>query len=333
MFGAPLRAHRTRPLAVAPSPYGPLWDPPYNTADHLDIPVPGLASTEAMHPDVLDMGAAWHGYRYWMAFTPYNGNQHSEEPCIVATNDITDGGTWVVPAGYTNPIAADPVGDAHMADTDLIYDPVGDRLLVYYIADNGSTVQNIVVRTTDGGGTWTAAVTLVNGSDLGNPSVIPTPSGWRLYYNHSDVSLCFRDSATPDSGYGAETVCIADISLGPFPRGWQNVNVVYDTNGDVIVVLGDSAVGSGGKGGKLRFARSTDGGTTFTVGAPIIEANPVDGWDRSGIYRSSVLVTTDGVVVVDDDLVHVWYSASTEFGAPNDAWGTAYVQLPYEVLG
>lgn len=307
-------------------PYGASWSPPYNTASHLEIPVPGLSSTEAMHPDVVDFGTTWNGYRYWMAFTPYNGDFNTEEPCIVATNDIvTD--DWEVPSGFTNPITADPAGNEHTADADLLYDASADRLYVFYVRSDRSTFQDIRSKWTDGDGTWSTETTVLTGPDGGysNPSIIPTGSGWRLYYTDSDADLCYRDSSTaPDSGYGSETVC-----TGTSPVYWANINMAYDTDGSTVCVLSDSVTTSG-LNGRLFFLRSADGDDFELVGPPVLEPQPSE-WDRSGIYRCSVLTDTDGVIVVDGDEIDVWYSGFNAVPSP-DEWGTAHIQLPVVVL-
>ncbi|MHB1414314.1 MAG: hypothetical protein ACYC1C_03610 [Chloroflexota bacterium] len=69
-------------------------------------------SGECTHPSVVDaaatVGGPWHGYRYWMAFTPYPNNRwrfRLENPSIVASHD---GIQWVVPVGVKNPLVPPP---------------------------------------------------------------------------------------------------------------------------------------------------------------------------------------------------------------------------------
>lgn len=70
-------------------------------------------SNECTHPSIVDsldvLGRPWHGYRYWMAFTPYPGNnpmrERFENPSIVASHDADN---WVVPGGVENPIIPAP---------------------------------------------------------------------------------------------------------------------------------------------------------------------------------------------------------------------------------
>lgn len=307
---------------------------PYNDAAKLTIPVVGTSGVEAIHPDVVDMGSTWNGYRYWMVHTPYNGTADTEQPCIVATNDITDGGTWVVPTGYTNPITADPVGTTHMADTDVVYDASTDRLHVFYVTTDESTFQDIRSKYTDGSGAWSTEVTVLAGADGAyvNPSVIPTTTGWRVYYTDETTGsavLKFRDSTTaPDSGYGAATTCTLSLpTYGGTTRKIQNLNVVKDTNGEYVAVVSDALTTT--LEGTLLFARSTDGGTTFTLtGPPVVAPIGSTAWDSGGIYRAALLVNANGVVVKSGSTLHCWYSAYQT----TTTWGTGYAALPDVVL-
>lgn len=70
-------------------------------------------SFECTHPSVVDsvdlLGHPWHGYRYWMAFTPFPGNaprrERLENPSIAASDD---GERWVIPEWISNPLVGTP---------------------------------------------------------------------------------------------------------------------------------------------------------------------------------------------------------------------------------
>jgi hypothetical protein len=84
----------------------------FRNGDVCEIPT-GEASGECTHPSVLDavqiLGKDWNGYRYWMAFTPYPGNDERrfrlENPSIVASHD---GEHWQEPEGVRNPLVRPP---------------------------------------------------------------------------------------------------------------------------------------------------------------------------------------------------------------------------------
>lgn len=103
------------------------------------VPASGAACTQPLtegvstiHPSVVDMGARWNGYRWWRADTPMP--DEFENPSIWGSNDRV---TWEVPPGLTNPI--DPWPGAHInnvkwfnSDTELVWDHVGQRLVVFW---------------------------------------------------------------------------------------------------------------------------------------------------------------------------------------------------------
>jgi len=85
-------------------------------------------SGQAVHPDVLWFPSGWHGYEYWMAFTPYPfGKPEFENPSIVVSHNGID---WQVPPGLTNPIVRRGPKGAYNSDPDLSYDQAADQLVM-----------------------------------------------------------------------------------------------------------------------------------------------------------------------------------------------------------
>lgn len=327
-----VNARRNGPVRMS-YPYRGTFAGPYNAAAKLAIPTPN--GHGAMHPDVLDMGSTWHGARYWMAFTPYNGVEDNEVPSVVGAGSLTSGGTWTVPSGFTNPITADPVGTTHMADTDLAYDAATDRLHVLYVTTDNSSTFDIRSKWTAGDGTWSTEATVLSGgasSNLTNPSVVKTASGWRMYYTRGGTTaatklIYFRNSTTgPASGYGSETACT--VTGVDSARIFQNINAVKDTDGTIVLVISDSNEST--VNGRLYFARSTDGGSTFAAtGPPVLEFGPSANWDAGGIYRASVVVDTSSLVVTSGDNLHLFYSGHRD---GISTWGTGYAQIPAQCI-
>ena len=98
-------------------------------------------SGETTHPDVVDFGTStFGGYRFWMVNTPYpNLDSSFENPSVWAS---TDGQTWVVPAGLTNPLVPDPGGSDFNSDPCMVYDSSLGKLRVYYRQSVGATEKN-----------------------------------------------------------------------------------------------------------------------------------------------------------------------------------------------
>lgn len=310
--------------------WGIPWGP-YNASSDLTIPAPS-SQTSVIHPCVVKFSTAWHGYTHWMAFTPYTGeNPDTEEPCVVASNDGT---TWEVPTGGSNPITADPT-PGYMADTHLVYDPDTDRLYLFYHR-NDATAGWIESKNTSDGITWSSPTIVVtnasNTSEFINPSVVRNPDAassarWRMYYcDNSNAPttrlIRFKDSASPDSGYGSSTT----ITITP-PRAvtnWnQNINAFYRA-GIWYLLLSDGA-DTGGTAGDLFFCTSVDG-TTFDVFPSIIDHSDIDfpntRWDEDSIYRCTCVIGAHSV--------EIWYSAFTDVGATLEG-GIGYTTVPLGV--
>lgn len=129
-------------LALIPSAFtctalaAEVTDPPLvKAAGYQDFPAyyedSHHLSDQVTHPDVVIMGEAWNGYRYWAIYTP-NVMRISiyENPSIVASND---GVHWEVPNGLTNPIDPQPSSTRyHNCDADMIYNPEMDAMMGYW---------------------------------------------------------------------------------------------------------------------------------------------------------------------------------------------------------
>jgi hypothetical protein len=128
-------------------PPDPPPDPPaiplVNASSPLTIPTYD-GSGQVTEPNVIFFESSWHGFKYWMVFTPYpNGNASKENPSIVVSED---GFSWQVPLGLVNPLDLPLASDRHLADASIFYDQNSDRIWVYYIRYRDVIqVQNIQV--------------------------------------------------------------------------------------------------------------------------------------------------------------------------------------------
>ena len=108
---------------------------PFKNAEApLNLEGPGT-DDQVVHPDVVVFDEPWNGYQFWMGYTPNKtGTSYYENPCIAASNDEVN---WEVPEGLVNPIQPRFDSDQqneneHNCDTDLLYDKVNDRLILYW---------------------------------------------------------------------------------------------------------------------------------------------------------------------------------------------------------
>lgn len=84
------------------------------------------------HPNVIKFDKPWHGYKYWMGYTPYpNGDGEEENPSIAASNDMYK---WETPKNLANPIADnEETGCNELKDSQLIYRDDLERLEMWYL--------------------------------------------------------------------------------------------------------------------------------------------------------------------------------------------------------
>ena len=160
----------------------------YYFAEHaenpLTIPTP-LDDNELTHPDVIDFGGTWNGYKYWMAYTPLPevDPDPNENPCIVASNDKI---TWVVPAGGSNPITPTPPV-SYNADTTLFFE--NGTLYCFYRTWVTDPLARLIIgyKSTTDGITWSAQGELPFSGintvqlDVGSPSFVKFGGKYYIY--------------------------------------------------------------------------------------------------------------------------------------------------------
>ncbi|MFH1110975.1 MAG: LamG-like jellyroll fold domain-containing protein [Planctomycetota bacterium] len=262
-------------------------------------------SGQAMHPDVLYIPVGWNGYSYWMAMTPFPGGDATKEnPSILASNDGT---AWVVPAGLTNPIVADPGGGYHNADVDLLLGQDGKLYLFYCLGS--ATTWEILVRSSSDGVAWSAATSLVTGANncCSSPAVVWDGAQYVMWYINEAAApdtLLRRTASTPDGTWSAEVDAkvIRNASMGD---SLHHGNVTK--RGSKYFALFDVT--------SLNVCMASTGLLWVCADLPMMGPS-VSGWDNAILYRGSVVWTN-----LEAEL---FYSGRT---AAN-VWHTGRVRLP-----
>lgn len=268
-------------------------------------------SGQGIHPSVVYFADGWHGYKYWMAMTPYpNGNDEYENPSIIASND---GATFEVPAGLTNPIyPAPPAG--HNNDTELIYDSVADKLRVYWLdcrraiecvgfeTETWYDHQYLMYMETPDGVNWSAAAISIDWNlAIGDrfilsPAIAKVGNVWKLYYIDASGSrpIFMRESADALT-WGAEQAVIMNVTSAVLP--WHlEVKYISELNQYWLVycMYGTSA--------DIYFAVGTDGLNFNRYPRKFIaKGNSTAAWDAT-LYRTSF------IYIPETNTVEVWYS-------------------------
>lgn len=190
---------------------------------------------ETVHPSVVDTGVSgWNGYRYWMANTPYPvSNSAYENPSIWAS---TDGITWVVPVGVTNPVISKP-SDGYNADTELYFEDNTMYLYWKKVVGFPQTRTVEVISSTDGFVTISSPTTVLNCDEDEyenvSPAVLKDGSIYKMYYyTFSDAiqtnnpRIKVAESTSPNGIFTNKKNCIINIDSGHIP--WHLDAIKYN---------------------------------------------------------------------------------------------------------
>lgn len=282
----------------------PVPQPPFNAATPLTTPTPD-GTGSGLHPSVVDMGGPWHGWRYWMAFTPYvNSDWRIEDPCILAS---PDGLSWQVPAGLANPVDPRP-GDGSTtdewanSDTELVHDPDTDELVLMWREYRKTPGFEIlwVSRSADGV-TWSAPVeaqvaAIGNGIErLLSPSLIRVSSSqWYMFVvrNNGYLYGMRYEAAAPEGPWSGGITLWGDGTANDV----AHIDVVR--HGGYWYAIGHRAQTGNG----IRAYWSVDG-LAWQVGPVILHTSsaPPGAWDGAEMYRATMTVESA-------KLLAVWYS-------------------------
>src|SRR5690606_32809932 len=123
------------------------------------------------------------GHRYWLAATPYPlADNDFENPCLWVS---ADGWTWSVQAGVENPVEPMPP-TGYWSDTHLVLHDGTLHLFFRGVNVDGTDQDEVYLRTSQDGVTWTEKVSVVGDSVATrrflSPAVVPGEDGiWRMW--------------------------------------------------------------------------------------------------------------------------------------------------------
>lgn len=284
---------------------------PWNSSlSPCSIPTPdGTGAT--IHPSVVDMGYQWHGYRWWMANTPYAGRDDDlENPCIYGSNDRR---TWHVPSGLTNPLDPNPGDPWFHSDPELVFWPERQRLVVIYRRSATGEAIKFLAQSSADGVTWEQHGIIhqiglpVYGSRASPAIVRVSATLWRMWLWAN----------------GETSMWTATNPLGP----WTKVGVCgYEGwHGDVIWHGGRfiTIYSTTGTSGIMSVSTSANG-LSWTPAVQLMASSTGGGWDQQ-LYRPTILPAPES------GYVDCWYSAFGPGGYAPGGCGVDYVRLPESV--
>ena len=275
--------------------------------------ISSYGDNEAYHPDVLYFENGWHGYKYWLAFTPYPniegstaaGDAKKENPHIRVSNNMVD---WEIPSEEANPLDEPDFENIDYAiynsDSELVYNTDLDRIECFWRTYTGSIVY-LYMRYTEDGQEWSDKTLIYQVQNVGNtllsPTIIYDNGNYKMWYVQEYVikykqfdSLPFTD-ATEESDIDVEA---------------KNA-IVYPWHLDVIETEGKYRMLYVGttkmdhiRYMSLYYSESIDG-LEWSKATKILEPSTyATAWDNRGIYRSSFFYK--------DGNYYIFYSASNK---------------------
>lgn len=279
-------------------------------------------SGQAVHPAIVEFEGPWHGYKYWMAVTPYPFSDKTlENPSILASRD---GQNWVVPTGLTNPVARPDT--SFLADPDLVYDAASNHLWLYFIQQNVSGNTQVLRSVSADGVVWSPPQIVLVQPDYRviSPSVLKVGgTHWMWYINAHAIGSCATSTQveyrTSNDGVAWSAPVRAALEPAPGYHIWHLEVLHVPSRGEFWML--QAAIPDGthcADRTELMFATSADG-MTWTTFSKVALA-PGTGWDSSHIYRSTLAYDRSR------DLLRVWYSGR---GANTRKWGIGYTEAEY----
>lgn len=251
---------------------------------------------QPMHPDVVYIDSGFHGYKYWMAYTPYPYEvDQYENPCIAVSND---GISWTVPKGLKNPLVQPPDDSkegGHYSDTDIVFN--NDKLEVYFVYNKRGIMgpSKFYRVTSSDGANWSKPELIYQcAKPLSgySPAFMKSSDGYIMWYI-SEGNMMFFSTSSDGKSWSQPLRCnikidnwtVWHLDIMKTEMGYEGLLCAKDIN------IGNRA---------LYYITSSDGVNWICSPKPVIYPSE-NGWDSSQIYRSTM--------IKQNGLYRVWYSA------------------------
>lgn len=291
---------------------------PYNATAPLALPRI-YSRDDATHPSVIDFGTepgGWFGadpHRFWMAFTPFPPSEH-ENPCVLCSHD---GVEWTQPVGITNPIAPQPGvaagANSYNSDTDLIHDPIANRLGVVWRAmgvDNPDGTftagAQLHIKWSSDGAQWSEMLNVSGGQDVGvSPAVVRDPDGtWAMFTGNNGYMRRAREVTGPWTSYRQ----LEDRSASDTTGAIWHLDVIHHRGQYRMLASADRKFIPG----------VSENGTEWRYGNAVLA--PIMPWEigadpNGGMYRATFTPHENGADY------RVWYGTS-------GGWRIGYCEIP-----
>ena len=246
----------------------------------LDIKTYFAGKNQPTHPNVIAFDRPWHGYRYYMAYTPYPyANGCEENPCVAVSNDLIH---WVSPRERVNPIAtSEELACDELKDSHLLYCKVHDRLELWYLGRLDSTLAeggqlHCLRKVSKDGCSWSNYEVMYSFTEFNLVSESVLYDGayrfWGIRHTAEDIGLYYMQS--PDGLHWTELVK-CEVPQAALTDMWHGT-VIFQEGKYHFVWVGNSGIHRQ----RVYYADSSDG---IHFSQPHIILENDTGWEY--LYR------------------------------------------------
>lgn len=260
----------------------------HNSEGKLDL-TSAYGDNHPTHPKVLAFKKKWHGYKYWMTYSPYPHSDDSREnPHIKVSNDLVH---WEDPKGFKNPLDDTPEDYEkeviYLSDPHLVYNKDLNQLECYYRkVDKKNDEMILYRRTTKNGVKWNerevVLTTKISEKDYVSPAIIYDEGMYKIWYVDKSNTVCYAES---EDGY--EYSDCKKIKLKyPAPVKTWHLDVIKTDYGYEMITVALHSWTDRGNMNIYYFKGKSE--TKFKKGSIILRPT-LTSWDNRGMYRSSFI--------------------------------------------
>lgn len=275
----------------------------------LNIETYYAGKNQPTHPSVISFKNEWHGYKFWMAYSPYpEADGEEENPCIAVSNDLFK---WTTPKHLANPIGDnEETGCDELKDPHILYRDDLDRIEVWYLGrlskNLGGDGKSLLLfrKYSYDGVNWSKYEVMKSMKHL-SPAVIWSDNKykmWAIGYDLYNTTGQFAYQESSDGKNWSETeICSIDGKDSDLKLWHGSVDYDIDTKQYRFVYIPDS-----GNSQDVRYCISNDG-IHFKNDKSAVQNSKNSLWAR--FYRPCLLKYNDvnylfyGVITEDNK----WY--------------------------
>lgn len=247
------------------------------------------------HPSVYAFEEKWNGYKYWIAYTPYeNCNDLYENPHLLASNDLQN---WEEPKGFKNPLEPCPEnyerGSVYNSDTELVYNTDTGLLECWWrFYDRPNHQVKLIRKTSSDGVHWSQKEDMLIGEmykyDFLSPAIIYENGTYKMWSvnQNTDHSIDYRESKDGKNWseirkinveYDDKKLAHWHLDVIHTPKGYEmDISAYYPEENDRVHM-------------NLYYTFSKDNVNYTKAQLLFTPSRGTKNWDNQGLYRSCLL--------------------------------------------